>query len=531
MPMAPVSLFALCLLLALGSVVRAEEPLLVATPSVEFGEDLGQNFGTLFEVRDDSGRAIIGAGFPGIYNTGMRLDRFALQFYVRPPGDVTPAKELLPRSNAGAHQSVQDGDGRLFAWTYSGDRTVRTWEGGEWRDDPTLDPQRAAFGDGFMRVGDGLLVWQGGQASYDGQLVLPRATEGTYQCLYYAHGHLCFYHTKTGDGGFTRISAAPWRPGQAQADLTQTRSVALRKVGETPFVWGQLNGEVLTVSNWGTTAVFDGAEWRVLRWPVENTSYQVYSAVNYHDALLLGHYPTGNLLRFDGSEVRQWEGRPPVMPGVATYSREAQSTMLYRGDLYVGVWPWAELWRYDRDRDEWTLVDRPFTTPAPTAAAGHPFEAEITRYNEDHGTKVVMNLWGQRICGLAPWRDSLMVATSAKGPMERDPNLAFLTDEVYAQYGRIWRYTLPGHLSAPVRYTPAATRLTCELLPDRLRVLQDGTLRGEATLDPRLLEGLKPAAITWGRGLYGATTCRLQEREVTPPLLEAEAPTSVADPR
>jgi hypothetical protein len=522
--MTPTAALALCLLLALVAAIHAEEPLLIATASVDFGEDLGQNFGTLFEVRDDSGRALAGAGFPGIYNTGMRLDRLALQLYVRPPGEVAPVKELLPRANTGAHQSVQDCEGRLFAWTYSGDKTVRVWEGGEWRDDATLDPQRMDFGDGFMRVAGGLLVWQDGQAWYEGQLVLPRAEEGSYRCLYYARGHLCFFHTKTGDGGFTRITAAPWRPGQAEADLSQARSVAMRKVGETPFVWGQLNGEVLTVSNWGTTAIFDGAEWRVLRWPLENTSYQVYSAVNYGDDLLLGHYPTGTLLRFDGQEVSHLEGQPPVMPGVATYSREAQSTMLYRGDLYVGVWPWAELWRYDRDTGGWSLLDRPFTAPEPTAEVGHPYEGEIVRYNEAHGADVVMNLWGQRICGLAPWGDSMMVATSAKGPMERDPNLTFLTDEVYAQYGRVWRYTLPGHLSAPLRYTAGPTQITCEVLRDRLRVLQDGQVRGEAALDPPLPADLRPASITWGRGLYGATSCRLERREITPGLPEGEAP-------
>ncbi|MBM3957129.1 MAG: hypothetical protein FJ313_03665, partial [Gemmatimonadetes bacterium] len=124
----------------------------------------------------------------------------------------------------------------------------------------------------------------------------------------------------------------------------------------------------------------------------------------------------------------------------------------------------------------------------------------------------------QRICGLAPWRDSLIVATSAKGPMERDPSLTFLTDEVHEQYGRLWRYTLPGHLSAPIRYVPRPTRIRCELRPDRLRVLQDGALRGEATFDPKLLEGLKPAAITWGQGLHGPTTCRLTRKDVSPAL-------------
>jgi len=522
--MALFCLLVLWLLLAATALAEAPEPLLVAAASVEFGEDLGRNFGTLFEVRDASGRSTLGAGFPGLYNTGMRPDRFALQFYLRPAGWTPPVKELLPRAHPGAHQSVQDCDGRLFAWTYAGDRTVRSWDGEQWQEAPVLDPRRARFGDGFMRLGNDLLVYQDGEVRYGERLVLPQATEGAYSCFYYAQGHLCFYHTKSGDGGFTRICAVPWRPGGPSVRMAQARRVALRKVGETPFVWGQRGGEVLTVSNWGSIAVFDGTDWRVIRWPVENTSYQVYSAVNYYDDLLLGHYPTGNLMRYDGAEVTHLEGWPPVMAGVAGYAREAQSTMLYRGDLYVGVWPWAELWRYDRDRAEWSLVDRPFATPPPTDEFGHPFEEDIRLHNEARDPDLVINLWGQRICGLATWRDSLMVATSAKGPMDRDANLPFLTDEVFEQYGRVWRYRLPGHLSAPLRYVEGPTRVRCELWPDRLRVLQDGVLRGEAPFDPQLLKGLKPATITWGRGLYGPTTCRLAKPRVTPPLSRSDPP-------
>ncbi len=496
-----------------------EPAVFTARATLDFGSDVGQNFGTLFEVRDASGRIIIGAGFPGIYNTCARMDRYALQLYVRPAADTPATKELLPRPSPIVHQSVQDLDGDLYAWTYTGDLTVRRWDapGGQWVDTDLLDPESSTFGDGFMRVAGKLLTHQLGQAWYDGRLILPAPDEGRYSNLYYAAGHLFFYHTKSGDEGFTRICAVPWQPGMAQADLSRLRSVATRRP-EATFVWGQLDDEVLTVSNWGTTAVFNGNEWRVIRWPVENTSYQIYSAVNYEGDLLLGQYPTGRLFRFDGHAVTELPDSPPVMPGVANYSREAQSTMLYRGDLYVGVWPWAELWRYDRDAGTWTLASRMFNDPPLTDAVGHPYEAEVVAYNQANGTDIVMNQWGQRVCGLAPWRDSLMVATSAKGPMPRDTRMPFLTDEVYEQYGRVWRYTLPGHLSAPLRYTEGPTEITCRVERDRLVILQDGVVRGETAIEPSLLADLQPAGITWGRGLYGRTPCKLTGREATPKL-------------
>ncbi|GAH49893.1 unnamed protein product, partial [marine sediment metagenome] len=274
----------------------------------------------------------------------------------------------------------------------------------------------------------------------------------------------------------------PWKPGQEQVEVAQAKVLNARVVGETSFCWGLLERDILTVSSYGGVYVFDGSAWRAVREPQSEFPYQVYSAVNYEGDLLLGQYPTGRLFRFDGHTVTELADSPPVMPGVARRFREAQSTMLYRGDLYVGVWPWAELWRHDRGTGKWTLVSRMFTHPPLTDKSYHPFQTEIESYNRANKANMVGNLWGQRICGLAPWHDSLMVATSAKSPIERDPRMPFLTDEVYEEYGRIWRYTLPGHLSAPIAYKSGGTELQCVLKRDRLQVLQDGKLVSETAM-------------------------------------------------
>jgi hypothetical protein len=60
------------------------------------------------------------------------------------------------------------------------------------------------------------------------------------------------------------------------------------------------------------------------------------------------------------------------MKGVADWSREAQTTTIYRGDLYAGVWPWGELWRLDTVTKKWRLAQRMFSYPQLTAKFGHP---------------------------------------------------------------------------------------------------------------------------------------------------------------
>lgn len=507
------------LVLALAACQAADTPLFSATVRADFGEDLGQSFGSLFEVRDASGRVILGAGFPDAFNTCVRTDRYDLQFYVRPTVETKPVRELLPRSTVITHTSLQDLDGSLYTYTYSGDNVVRRWDpaAGKWQDDPILDKARATFGDGFMRVAGKLLVYQGGEAWYDGKLILAKPASGSYGTFYYALGHLfCYFHDKNAEGPFTQIYACPWKPGDGPIDASKAVVFTTLTKSETTFAWGQLGTQVISFSNYGGTYVFEGGAWRVVRAPSPGVSYQVYATLNCNGDLLLGQYPTGRVLKYDGYEVTETPDSPPVQPGVATYSREAQSLMLYRGDLYCGVWPWAELWRRNADSGKWSLTESFFTKPPLTDKVGHPWEAELNAYNEANGTKYAYNEWGHRVCSLGLWQGSLIAATSAKGPMRRDARFKFITDDVYEEYGRVWKHTLPGHLSAPVVYKTGGTELQCVLHRDKLVVLQDGVVRGEVALDPALVADLKPAKVTWGRGLYGRTALKLTNRKTTP---------------
>ncbi|MCA9442886.1 MAG: hypothetical protein KC964_18935, partial [Candidatus Omnitrophica bacterium] len=69
---------------------------------------------------------------------------------------------------------------------------------------------------------------------------------------------------------------------------------------EFPYSYGQLGDEVITCSNWGGLYAFDGESWKVLRKPEEGVSYQVYTMITYGDRLLMGQYPTGYFIEYDG---------------------------------------------------------------------------------------------------------------------------------------------------------------------------------------------------------------------------------------
>jgi hypothetical protein len=503
-----------CMLLLAAAGSQAADTPFEATVRVDFGEDLGQNFGSLFEVRDADDQPLLGAGFSNTYNTYNRMDRHKLQFHARLPGAVTPTFETLPKPTEWSGIYIFDFDGRVCGWSHDqGAYVLKYWDEAErsWK--------KLTGSTGLMRLGDGLLVCGSGGATYQGREILAKPAEGSYSGFYYAKGNLCFYHTKSGANGFTRICLCPWTPkSKGPLDLAKMQTVDARYVGETTWAWGYLGRHLITVSNNGGVYVFNGESWRILREADNRVSYQVYSVITYYDKLLMAQYPSGNLFEYDGYELKQLTGQPPVMPGVADAVREAQTTAVYRGDLYVGVWPWSELWRSDGGLGKWAFVRRIFTRPEITDSYGHPFEKDVAEYNQAHSGNIVSNGWGQRVTGLVPQGDALYLSTSSKGPEERETRLAALTDEVFAEYGQVLRMKLPGNLAVTVQPTTGSTELRFALEPGRMAVYQDGKLLGAADLDPKLADALQPASITWGRGLFGRLEGRIVSRSVRPAL-------------
>ncbi|MDA0833288.1 MAG: hypothetical protein O2955_03700 [Planctomycetota bacterium] len=481
---------------------------------IDFGPDRGQNYGTIFEARDESGRVRLGAGFVGVYNTRYRTDRETLQFFVRPAKndaaekiDVTP----LPRSGEDGGAYPFNFTGRLFARSFDSDPVLRWWnpDNKAWE----LDDEFSSFvedrGGQLTSVAGKTLWFDGGIVKYDGEVILDAPDVGRYYNFYYAQGHLSWYHAHKVDvGGFTKLHAVPWDPKSGEKiDLDKAITHDLEKVGETPFAWGQYREQVLTVSNHGGIYVFENGMWKTALPNKTSGSRQVYSMLNFGDELLLAEYPSGHIWNWDGETITERDNWPPQMPNVASYAREAQTSTIYRGELFVGVWPWAELWRYDRDENEWQFVRRMFSKPEPSDKVGHPWEAEIMQYNAKHGTELVYNNWGHRVTGLIPMESALYLTTSAKGTPQRDTRFDWLTDDVWEEYGRPYRLELPGNLAVQVGWQEKPVRLKFELDDGVMRVYINGELAGEAQapVDAIKLEkaGIKKLKFTLGKGIFG----------------------------
>ena len=160
------------------------------TTTVSFGEDLGQNPGTLFEARDSDGRVVFGAGFAGLYNTFFRMDRWTLQFFVR-GGDNSCTFEKLPPPSEDGGNYMFDFDGRVYQYSPYQDCTARWWDddAGSWQVDESFGIGETKRGEGKMRVAGKILQFKDREVCYDGQQILSSPDNGHYH-------HFYLYNTK-----------------------------------------------------------------------------------------------------------------------------------------------------------------------------------------------------------------------------------------------------------------------------------------------------------------------------------------------
>ncbi len=497
----PLLLFALCL----STETSAWE--INFTVTCDRGEDMGQCFGSLFEAEADNGSLVIGAGFQNAYNTRYRADRHEVQLFIRPKhGSREMLITQLPRPTetlTGAYLYSRDG---VVYSTYGG---MKAWneESQSWRSVSTRDGGAVET----MRVGDGILRFGDSAAFYDDETILDPPAIGRYELFFYAHGQLCFYHVHKGSGpyrpwksdtdGFSKLYACSWKPGDGAIDVARATTLRTPVVGEMTFAWGQLGRQIVTGSNIGGFYVLEDNAWRMILKPNVKQSFQLYCSVEFRDRLLMGQYPTGRMFQYNGDRLTERLASPPVLNGVSSVAREAQTTAIYGGELFVGVWPWGELWRYSPDRRAWTFVRRMFDHPKLSDAIVHPYDVE----NRAHTPG---NLWGQRITSLVPNGRDLLVATSAKSPFPWDSKaFPFLAPKTWRSYGRVHKLTMSGHLGAPTKWTDRPTTFQFTINADAVVIRQDGKTLASTRLAESIVTRLGRVetleSVQWGNGIYG----------------------------
>lgn len=488
---------------------RAAEPRFEVSFSFSRTLDNGDNPGTLFEVRDSDGQTIAGAGYLGAYNTFPRSDREELQVYLRHENVEADWKvEVLPRidSQATGFYPFQLA-GELYVAPRNGtDSRVHRWDqlGREWQPAPEIR-------NGTERIAGKYFHVAPDEVTYDGQVLLTPEDSFRFGEHYFANGLLvlrCFRSDASSPANLFQVYE--WDPAEKSVPhLISKYALNLPQPREFVYTFGEWSGEIVAVTNMGGVYRLRPQGWDTLRVPDPNVSYQIYCGLNYRNMLLLGHYPTGELYEYTGDQLVHKKGWPPVLSGVSERAREAQTLAIYNGDLYGGVWPWGELWRFD-GRD-WKFVQRMFKHPEITESVTHPYELETKAVDS------VYNLWGQRVTGLIPSRGALFITTSSKGGSPWDQKFAFLSPEQQADYGAIYRATLPGQTSFHLPPPSTPVRFEAVVEDSIFTIKIDGETRATLSVPSEILDRLLTGTTTVAKGIYGPSPLQFEEIRLSHP--------------
>lgn len=164
------------------------------------------------------------------------------------------------------------------------------------------------------------------------------------------------------------------------------------------------------------------------------SSNQFYSSYVLGNSIFLGHYPSGGLFKFDGSEL-QLVAPPPKSHLGGEDAREMQAIGSMGGRLYTGTWPWGELWAFAFSGNRFRSVGyhRFFSSGQEKPKAGHPHEGEV-------GEEYDFNELGQRVTSVIPCWLGICVATGSKNRKLVGANS--IADVSDSEYGQV--YYLPG---------------------------------------------------------------------------------------
>src|SRR5690606_9393766 len=96
---------------------------------------------------------------------------------------------------------------------------------------------------------------------------------------------------------------------------------------------------------------------------------------------------------------------------------------------------------------------------------------------------------------------------SSRNFKTRSQKYPFLAPDRWRSYGRVYRATMPGHLSAPAAWTDGPTTLEILIRDGQMSIRQDAVVLGTSQLSESL-DGLTRQAgslaeMKWGSGIYG----------------------------
>ncbi len=498
-------------------IARAEEAPLFAAKIHITSTDAFYKAGTIFEAVDAAGKAVVAAGFPDIFNTVHHHNDSQLSLFVRDGNDKFEITDM-GKPPGWMTGSLLVAGGRLTAVnrTIGWDRAIYDAARQRWiqLSKPAFAAVRSkALGVNLGEVGTdcgwvmtlritlGLLgncvVAMGKHLSLLGGVANVQVGQNERLRPFFAANGWILMQYVSENSAEKAIVACRYRN-----DVALENCVVRRHESAMEFAYAIASDvdRVIISTNIGNVFAISNKDGSVttLR-ESDGTSYQLYTAAQFRDQLIWGHYPGAEILTLDkGEEFSLTLPRLPIDHYRESAKAELQSFAIYKGELMAGTWPFGEVYRLAPEASEWKLLHRFFPGGAVEAGADEPYQ-QLTGSNE----------FGQRITDMVVLNDSLYIATGSKSglpaPKSPPPELS----DVLAHYGKIYRVRSSGALTVALNQiaAPDGVDIEVRVYVNRLDV-RDGKgnviARTNVIGDLRCIADIKIGSGTFGR-LTGAS--------------------------
>lgn len=188
---------------------------------------------------------------------------------------------------------------------------------------------------------------------------------------------------------------------------------------------------------------------------------EYYSAIKIDDSYLIGTYPSGNLLDFNGntSLLKKYE----IHPNIARRYFESQSLAQSTGILFVGLYPYGEVIYFDTKSSihKSKNISRLFSGPPKNEEYSTPYYGEfLAEINERSGSNALKveyyqegihpNLLGQRIPTSSVLDGKICFSTGNFTFLEPSKKVTSKIDNLN-EYGKVHCMSIPNQTLFPAR--------------------------------------------------------------------------------
>jgi hypothetical protein len=465
--------------------------------AIDFGRDYGQNLGTLFELFDANGKVLCGAGFNSSVQTRVAINNRMLEFYCRLPDRDIRITDLGKPDQSFTRPVINQVDNTLM--DFASERAFRNEYGWGTASYPSVKGDilniQMVRNEPLYFLRDELNT----AISYRGKRITI-VTE-PLSTLYYDKN----VYILGRDSGLDEVYLY-WFEWDGYAS-EQYESVEIHRVAAPPeltevYALYGYEGKLLIAGSGSYLFEFSDGEFKIVPPDQELLSHidskksgELYSFITYFDKVLIGHYPSGLLLKYGSYELTTIQNSPPLVEDEwqsgATYYREAQSLAIYGGDLYVGMYPWGRVFRLDRDTNQWGYY-RPFEHPQ-IMAGKFPYADTCPKAE-----------WAQRITYLTPYRGSLAAGMgSMRANPQQSENPVCIPEEAFEDYGRVELITAAASTMGQLKWTDEVVNIEFIARVDGLDIYQDGEeiAHTRTSISREFFE--KTGQIEFGYGIYG----------------------------